>query len=143
MDPDVMASSELTALLQAQDGDEVQHQHLAAAAAEEGVPSVPEHTRSDYEASRRAVFQVSGLCCRPGCTRPAWRNPGGGRGSAFCTSRHANRCPRLPRHRARPQHFPSAGFMIKFRVGWAKHAPNSTSSTASQSSFVLPPPFQV
>ena len=89
MDPNDAASSELTALLQAQDGDAVQHQHLAVAADDDD--EGPAHTRADYEASRRAVVQISGQCCRVGCMRPAWRNPGGGRGSAFCTSRHANR----------------------------------------------------
>lgn len=49
------------------------------------------HTRADYEASRRAIPQPDGRCCRPGCNKMAWRARNGKAVSAFCSSKHANR----------------------------------------------------
>lgn len=49
------------------------------------------YTREDYEASRLAIRQLDGSCCRPGCQKSAWVNRATGAASAYCSAGHANR----------------------------------------------------
>lgn len=59
----------------------IQHEHLGGN---------PPHTREDFEASRRAIRQKDGTCCRPGCSKKAWKDKKKGLKSAFCSAVHAN-----------------------------------------------------